>query len=154
MLALVLAAACSGGSDDDSGATTTSIAPSSSSTTANPAFTGDPSSPFCRLLRDLDVDAALEGDPEDPAAVEAAFATVVSALESARAAAPADIAGDVALVAEGMSALDAALEAAGYDFEALAASGAADDLRVLIDDPAFAEAGARVEAYRSQVCQL
>ncbi|MGK2950050.1 MAG: hypothetical protein ACSLFP_15870 [Acidimicrobiales bacterium] len=150
----MLAAACSGGSDDDSGATTTSIATAPSSTSTVPRFTGDPTSPFCELLRDLDVDAALESDPDDPAAVEAAFAAVLSALEETRAAAPADIAGDVALVAEGMAALDAALAAAGYDFEALAASGAADDLRILIDDPAFEAAGVRVGAYRNQVCQL
>lgn len=154
VLALTLATACSGGSDDSAPETTVTSTAEAPSPPTTPTFTGDAESAFCLLLRDIDVDAALDGDPDDPAAVEAAFAVVLAALEDARSAAPAEVAGDVALVAEGMAALDAALAAAGYDFDVLAASGAADELRILVDDPAFEEAGVRVGAYRSQVCQL
>jgi hypothetical protein len=60
----------------------------------------------------------------------------------------------VALVAEGMTSLAAALAAVGYDFDALAAGGNADAVLAAVNDPAFADAGVRLSAYRTQVCQL
>ena len=68
--------------------------------------------------------------------------------------APPDIVEDVALVAGGVAALDEALAAVGYDFEALAASEAGDEVMAAANDPAFADAGARLAAYRTQVCEL
>jgi hypothetical protein len=53
-----------------------------------------------------------------------------------------------------MDSLDDALAAVGYDYDALAASGAADEVLTAVNDPAFADAGARLAAYRSQVCGL
>jgi hypothetical protein len=58
------------------------------------------------------------------------------------------------LVADGMDALDAALAAVGYDFDALATSDAADAVVAAVNDPAFADAGVRLAAYRAQVCRL
>lgn len=60
----------------------------------------------------------------------------------------------MALVAEGMEALDATLAEVGYDFDALAASGAAAEVTAAVNDPAFTVAGDRLNAYRTQVCRL
>jgi hypothetical protein len=148
---VTLLAACSddGETADEAPDTTTSI-----TSTTTPTFTGEADSPFCNLLRDLDVAAVLGDTEEDPAAVGAAFQQIVDVLVDAAELAPEEITADVALVAEGMSSLDAALAAVGYDFDALAASGDAEDVLAAVNDPAFAEAGTRLSAYRTQVCGL
>lgn len=150
-------AACSGGDDEDAATTTTSestTSTSSTTTTEPPTFTGDPGSPFCALLRDVDTDAALAGDPNDPTAVGAAFQRLVSILRDASALAPPEIRDDITLVKDGIESLDAALAAVAYDFDALAASGAGPEVSAAVNDPAFADAGARLTAYRTQVCGL
>jgi hypothetical protein len=53
-----------------------------------------------------------------------------------------------------VSALDDALSEVGYDFDALAASEAGDEVMAAANDPVFTEAGARLGAYRRQVCEL
>lgn len=155
-LVLLGAVACSGG-DGEGAATTTTADPGtaeSSSTTAPPDYTGDPGSPFCTLLRDTDPSTILAGDGGDPAAVEQAFTRLVGVFADARALAPSEIAADVGLVADGIQALDAALAAVGYDFTALAATPQAAEVTAAVNDPVFTDAGARISAYRSQVCGL
>jgi len=122
--------------------------------TKPPTFTGDSSSPFCTLLRDVDLGSVLAGDQEDPEQLGRAFQQVVDLLVQAAELAPADIQADVALVADGMVSLDAALAAVGYDFDALAAGRSSGEVLDAVNDPAFAEAGVRLAAYRSQVCGL
>ena len=160
--ALVLAvcaaalAACSDDSDEGGGAPTTTSAgaEATSTTTEAPTFTGDPGSSFCTLLREIDPTSLLTGDPADPAAVEEGFRRLVAVLRDLHAVSPQEVEPDVALVADGIEALDAALAAVGYDFDALAASGAADEVTTAVNDPAFTTAGTRLSAYRTQVCQL
>lgn len=149
-------AACSGGDDDASPTTTeeSTSSTTSSSTTEPPTFTGDPNSAFCGLLRDVDTDAVLAGDPEDPAAVGAAFQRLVAILRDASALAPSEIRDDITMVKDGIEALDAALAAVSYDFDALAASGAGPKVTEAVNDPAFTDAGTRLSAYRTQVCGL
>lgn len=152
VLAGLLAAGCSTG--DDEGSATTSTPDTGASTSEPPAFTGDPQSPFCNLLRDVDTSTALSGALTDPATVETTFRELVRVLHDALAVAPPEIEADLALVSQGIDALDASLAQVGYDFDVLAASGEADTLREAVDDPAFAAAGARLSAYRTQVCRL
>jgi hypothetical protein len=148
-------AACSDGSDEGSGASsTTAVADPTSSTTEPPTFTGDAGSPFCTLLRDVDPTSLLDGDPGDPAAVEAGFRRLVDVLREVHALAPPEIEADAALVTGGIEALDEALAAVGYDFDALAASPASAEVTAAVNDPAFTSAGNRLSAYRTQVCQL
>lgn len=61
---------------------------------------------------------------------------------------------DAALVADGVEALDGALAAVAYDFDALAASAASAEVIAAVNDPAFSTAGDRLGAYRTQVCHL
>ena len=151
VLAIVLlGAGCSTGDDEGSATTTTSRV----STTTAPRFTGDPDSPFCALLRGVDASVVPSGDLADPAAVEVAFRELVQVLHDALAVAPPEIESDLALVSQGIDALDASLSQVGYDFDVLAASGEGDTISEAVNDPAFADAGARLAAYRSQVCRL
>lgn len=148
-------AACSDGSDEGSGAsTTTTTADPTPTTAAPPTFTGDAGSPFCTLLRDVDPASLLDGDPGDPAAVETGFRQLVQVLREMHALAPPEIEPDAALVIGGIEALDEALAAVGYDFDALAASPASAEVTAAVNDPAFTTAGSRLSAYRTQVCRL
>jgi hypothetical protein len=159
VLTVSLLAACSTGDDEGSSATTRRPASSTTmepatTTTAPPQYTGDPTSAFCTFLRDTDPTGILDGDPGDPASVQAAFGRLVAVLTDATEVAPEEIAADVALVAGGIEALDAALAAVGYDVDALAASSEAAQVTAAVNDPIFTDAGARLSAYRTQVCQL
>lgn len=152
-LALVVGA-CSGGEEAADRTTTTLKDRSTSSSTPSPTFTGDAGSPFCTLLRGVDTRSVLQGDPTDPTSVQAGFRRLVGVLRDALAVSPPEIEADLALVSEGIEALDATLAAVGYDYEALAASGQAAKLSEAVNDPAFSAAGVRLSAYRTQVCQL
>lgn len=150
-VALLVAAACS--SDDDAGSTTTT-AGATTTTVEVPTFTGDADGPFCARLRDVDPATLLDGEPGEPADVAAGFQELVRTLRDLEAVAPAEVEPDVVLVAEGVAALDAALAAVGYDFDALATSSAAAEVTAAVNDPAFTTAGDRLSAYRAQVCGL
>ena len=152
--AAALVAALVGCSDDDDGAAgDRSDASSTTSTTVR--FTGDPASPFCTVLREVELDGALGRPASSPAEVEAAFGTVLEALARVTEQAPPELAEDTALVLTGMVALDDALRAVGYSYDALAAEPAlAVEVSRAANDPAFAVANARIEAYKDQVCGL
>ena len=152
---LCLAAACSTGGDEGSAVTTsTSSEASTPITTGPPRYDGDPDSPFCTLLRDVDTSDILSGDPGDPTAVEVALGRLVGVLGEAAAVAPPEVVDDVTLVADGVGALDEALAGFGYDFDALAASEAAAQVTEAVNDPVFTDAGIRLSGYRTEVCGL
>ncbi|MEO6318038.1 MAG: hypothetical protein ABIP36_04570 [Acidimicrobiales bacterium] len=139
----------------DDAATTTAAADATTTTTARaPTFTADVGSPFCDLLDDVDLATVLGGVEGEPAAVASAFQQLVDLLVQAAELAPDEIRADVALVADGMVSLDAALAAVDYDFDALAASPSSGEVIEAVNDPAFADAGVRVGAYRTQACGL
>jgi hypothetical protein len=127
---------------------------STTSTTEAPTIAGDPASPYCEQLRTVDPTSLLTGDPADPASVEDAFGRLVTVLRGLEAVAPDEVRADAQLVAGGIAALDEALAQVGYDFDALAASATRDEVLAAVNDPAFTEAGDRLGAYRTQVCQL
>jgi hypothetical protein len=148
---LLVATACSGDDDDLDG----DAAEARSSTTSTLVFTGDPASPFCTLLREVEVDGLLDEEAASAAEVEAGFTTVLDVLGRVAERAPEELREDTALVLAGVAALDDALRAVGYSYDALAAE---PDLAVEVsrsaNDPAFAVANQRIEAYKSQVCGL
>ncbi len=157
-VAVALLAACSSdGSDaaDPASSSTPSSTAAPGSTTTEPlVFTGDEGSPFCEQLRSVDPSSLVPGDPTDPTALEAGFRRLVGILRDIQALAPPEIEADAQVVAEGIAGLDAALDAVGYDFDALAASSAAAEVTAAVNDPIFTTAGARLSAYRHQVCRL
>jgi hypothetical protein len=139
--------ACSGDDGD-------AAAPTSTSTTEAPTFTGPADSPFCGLLRDVDIQSALTGEEGSPERLRAGFEHLVEVLDQAAELAPDEIAEDAATLADGVAALNEALAAAGYDYDALAVSPEGVEVSRAVNDPAFTVAGDRLEAYRHQVCQL
>jgi hypothetical protein len=96
----------------------------------------------------------LDRDASTPEGVAAGFQRLVEVLDEAARTAPAAVQGDAALLADGVAALDEALAAVGYDFDALARSPEAVEITDAVNDPAFTVAGDRLEAYRDQVCGL
>jgi hypothetical protein len=132
-----------GGTNDGSAATTTSRP----TTTEVPTFTGDADSEFCALLRDVDL-RTITGDGEG-SSVEAAFQQLIDLFLDAELVAPPEIKPDMTLLGQGIFLLDQSLFDVGYDFDKLP-----DDVVRAVNDPAFAEAGARITAYRQQVCGL
>lgn len=144
---LVVLGGCSGDDSNDEDA-----APPS--TSEAPTFTGDPDSAFCGLLREVDIDATINGEAGTPETVTAGFQRLVTVLDQVAEAAPEEIAADAAALADGMAALDGALAAVGYDFDVLAVSPDAAEITEAVNDPAFTIAGDRLQAYRKQVCGL
>ena len=149
-------ASCSDGetADDEAVAITTTTGVDDATTTSAPTFTGDADSSFCNLLGDVDLATVLGGVEGDPTAVASSFQQLVDLLVRAAELAPDAVRADVALVADGMVSLDSALAAVGYDFDALAASRSSGEVIEAVNDPAFADAGVRLAAYRTQVCNL
>ncbi len=142
--ALLALGACS---DDraSEGSGTTTTGPSA---TEVPTFTGDADSEFCRLLSDVDL-RTLTGEEGEGSSVQAAFAQLIDLFLDAELIAPPEIKPDMTLLGEGVFLLDQSLYEVGYDFDQLP-----DDVVRAVNDPAFADAGARLAAYRTQVCGL
>jgi hypothetical protein len=150
VLALLAVTACSH-ADGGKGA---SQASSTSSTTTTLHFTGDAGSAFCARLKDLDTEDVLKDDKGAPASVEAGFARLRQVLTDTAAQAPDELRRDITAIAAGIAALDDALRSVGYSYDALADAPNALEVSAAVNDPAFTEAGARITAYKQQVCHL
>jgi hypothetical protein len=148
--AVLLLAACSG---DDGGPTTAHDAPGST-TTVTYRFTGPAGSPFCAVLRDVGLDTTLDRPSDSPQEMEAAYTHLLEQLGRADDAAPEELQADTALLVAGITELDDALRAVGYDYDALSASPQGPAVVAAVNDPQFGVAGDRIQAYKHQVCQL
>lgn len=140
---LALGACSDDGASEGAGTTTTGP-----STTEVPTFTGDADSEFCMLLRDVDL-RTLTGVEGEGRSVQAAFAQLIDLFLDAELVAPPEIKPDMTLLGEGIFLLDQSLSEVGYDFDQLP-----DDVVRAVNDPVFADAGARLAAYRTEVCGL
>jgi hypothetical protein len=146
-LAAVLVLLGGGCSDDDEAAP-------GSTTTAALEFEGDPDSAFCGLLREAQVDEAFRLPAATPEELEANYTETILLFAEAAEQAPPEVQTDIGLVLQGLIAFDEALRAVGYSFEALEQSPDAAEIAAAVNDPAFRQAGDRIEAYRRQVCGL
>ncbi len=140
--ALVGLAACGGDDGDDSASATTTAVATSPTTQATPTYTGDPNSEFCSVARaNLDrlreIGASLAGGGDLDQLLRDAAPTVRQAV----ALAPAEIKGDVTVLADGFDKLLASLS-----------TGEADTSVVL--DPKFSQAAGNLTAYGRQVCGI
>jgi hypothetical protein len=147
--AALLLASAAGCSDDDED----EAAPAATSTTQL-VFVGDADSPFCDLLRRAQVDETLSVPAGTPTELEANYTSTIQLFAQAAEQAPPEVQTDVGLVLQGLIALDDALRAVGYSFEALEQSPDAAQISAAVNDPAFRVAGDRIEAYRTQVCGI
>jgi hypothetical protein len=115
-------------------------------------FSGDADSDWCVAARDIDVLVdrldSEEFNVADPAAVEAAFSSIVTEFENARDLAPDEIADDVQTSLEGFAMLTDELEAVDWDF--LDA-----DLTVIEElDAEMDESSDRIGRYNEEVCGI
>lgn len=155
VVALVLSAtmAVAACSDDDGADSATSSTTASTATTAVtvPTFAGDADSAFCVEVRAADDEPVLDpfATGLEPREVELRLRALRLRFGDFAEVAPPELEADLNSVVTSLDELDAVLDASGYDFAALAESGA--DI-ALADDPAFATIGTRLLAYREQVC--
>ncbi|MEQ1786814.1 MAG: hypothetical protein ABL966_07160 [Acidimicrobiales bacterium] len=148
MAAALALAACADGSDGAQGPTTTVATTATVPSTSVPTFTGDADSAFCTLLAEVDL-GTLTADGGGDGSIQGAFAQLIDVFLEAEVVAPPEIKADITLLGEGVFLLDQALFEVGYDFDQLP-----DEVVRAVNDPDFADAGARLAAYRTQVCDL
>jgi hypothetical protein len=150
LAAVLLATACSG--DDASQAK--EPPGRGSTTTVTYTFTGPAESPFCAVLEDVGLDTTLDRPSDTPTEMEAAYTHLLQQLQRADDAAPAELQADTALLVTGITELDDALRAVGYDYDALSSSPQGPAVVAAVNDPQFGVAGDRIQAYKHQVCKL
>jgi hypothetical protein len=148
--AVLLVAACSG----DDGTAGPKDGDGEPTTTVTYRFSGSAASPFCAVLKDAALDTTLDAPSETPEEMEAAYTHLLDQLERADAAAPRELQADTALLVTGITELDEALRAVGYDYDALSASPQGPAVVAAVNDPQFGVAGDRIQAYKHQVCKL
>lgn len=148
--AALLATACSG----DDGAGRAKGDDDGSTTTVTYRFTGPAESPFCAVLKDVGLDTTLNEPSDTPKEMEAAYTHLLEQLQRASDAAPEELQADTALLVTGITELDDALRAVGYDYDALSASPQGPEVVAAVNDPQFGVAGDRIQAYKHQVCKL
>lgn len=158
MIALaVLLGACSGDDDADytaSASTTSSTTqPATASTvsTTVPTFTGDPDSPFCRLIVEGAERPVLDPfEPGlDPSEVELRLRNLRNRFEEFAEVAPPGLEADLDALVVALADTDASLAVHDYDFAAMAEAGVTVST---FDDPVFEIVGFRLGQYRIQVC--
>lgn len=148
---LALAAlAVLGCSSDDDAADDEARARSTTTTTELPVFRGDPDSAFCRLARqDRPVLDPFEPGLE-PREVELRVRQLRNRFDEFAAAAPSELRTELRSLVEALEELDALLDEHGYDFAAVADSGADTSM---FDRSEFGDVAVEIAAYRQQVCE-
>ena len=153
IVALTLVA-CSSSDDGGSAKAPNAAASTTLATTANTPpqpvdtkFTGSGSGEYCKLARTY-ADAQSKLNPGNTTPdLRQLFRDAARDIKSAVAVAPAEIKGDVQIVADGFNALVAALEPVNYDFTRLT-----PDLIARFMSADFTTASTRVAAYSRNVC--
>jgi ABC-type glycerol-3-phosphate transport system substrate-binding protein len=149
--AAITLAACGGGSSNDraDAPATTRLSDTQSAGTGPPDtnFTGAGSGDYCRLARAYATSAQKFTAPTNAAELRQVFADASRDINAAAAVAPAEIKADVQVVAQGLSAIIAGMEAADYDLTRLATTPPSLP-------PNFDAASVRLEAYARDVCGL
>lgn len=117
-------------------------------------MSGDADSEWCRLARDVEAESILGAGNDDvftsgPDAIEEALQTTLDFADDAEDLAPDEIADDVETIFDGLRRFDEVLAEADYNFLQVDTA----DLEVL-NDPAFSEAGERIQRYNRDVCGI
>jgi hypothetical protein len=150
--AALVVTACNGGDDGPSEQQGADPAETSTSAGSLPAFTGDPDSDFCQLIRTAGERPVLDPfEPElPPREVELRFRALQSRFGEYAEVAPPELQEVLDDLVDALADLGDILEDHDHDFGELAGSGA--DITVF-DAPEFVDAGSRIAAYQSQVCR-
>lgn len=145
------AAASGGGSDGGDDTTTTTVA--AATTTTEVSVSGDSDSTWCRGLRQASEETAGPGAIDfltaTPEELGEAFEAVRNAFAEAADSAPSEIADDVDVLLTFFELFVEKGNAADWNFLALAND---PDFASTFEDPTFAQAAERVDAYSRDVC--
>ena len=126
---------------------------------AEPQFSGDGSSRFCDLIRELDESSPLDaafGNSSTPEATKANWDRVMAVFGPLQQSAPDEIAADVAVATRFIGVMDRIFVENDYDMVEIASALEADPVLVALGDadPVMDAATARLDAYGVQVCGL
>ena len=126
---------------------------------AEPQFSGDGSSRFCDLIRELDESSPLDaafGNSSTPEATKANWDRVMAVFGPLQQSAPDEIAADVAVATRFIGVMDRIFVENDYDMVEIAIALEADPVLVALGDadPVMDAATARLDAYGVQVCGL
>ena len=143
----VLLAGCGGDSDDEAASTTTSTAPATS-VSVDTNFTGEGSERFCELARTY-LDRTDQLTVSDPNQLRTAVAEAEGTIQETVAAAPAEIKGDVQVVAAAFATLVQVLTQANYDFTKVSPEAHSG-----LQKPEVQASTQRLSAYTQKVCGI
>jgi alkanesulfonate monooxygenase SsuD/methylene tetrahydromethanopterin reductase-like flavin-dependent oxidoreductase (luciferase family) len=148
-VALLFLVGCSDDSNDSASTTSTvtgAAAPPTTLQPVNTAFTGQGSAEFCTLAKSYnDQSKSVGSAPQTPAAVQEGR----RAINEAVTAAPAEIKGDVQVIAAAFTSVADAFEKANYDPAKLDVSSLQK-----LQTPEFQASTARFQAYLRDVCKV
>ena len=140
--------ACGGGGDDEDAAPTTT-APPATTTTTSAVGNDQANTPFCRLVKTYSERfAALLPAAGDPARLRAATTDAEAAIRQAQSTAPAEIRGDVTLVATTASQVLAALQRNNFDLSRT------PEALTRLQEPSFQTALSNVNRYGRAHCGI
>lgn len=123
-------------------------------TSTDSTFTGDPDSEWCVTYQELqDLPDPFGTEATDPVQAQATFDEAQALAEDLVASAPDEIADATATVATALETLGEVLARYDWDFVRFGEEGTEEEF-ALFEDPALEQAGADVEAYASQVCDI
>lgn len=146
---VILVAGCGGGSSTASTSTTTTGATGATTggntSTTSPSFSGSKNSKYCNLARQFLQTTSVNPSGDTKTAFQQFDALVAQYL----AAVPSDIKADAETLVNDIKQLEVAVKAANYDFTKLKPADLAP-----LQDPKFAAASNRIDAYDSQVCGI
>ena len=142
-------AGCSGGGDDKASPTTVATTVSSTSVPVPTSFTGQNSTEFCNLARTYNERFTRVGTNPTPAQLRTLSREGQTAITQAVTAAPAEIKGDVQVLATTFGALLTELEKVNFEAPRLPPAALSK-----LSTPEFQASTTRFQAYTRTVCGL
>jgi len=147
LVALLPLAGCS---DDKKGAsvTPTSAATGSTVRPVDTSFTGEGSAEFCRFITTFTQGSQNISPNATPAELEASFREALAAIDQAVSVAPAEIKGDVVVIADTFENVVTAVSTANFQLDLV-------DATVLqaLQSEAFLDGVTRLQAYLTTICR-
>ncbi len=147
LVALLPLVGCSDDKKDASG-TSTSLSPGSTARSVDTRFTGEGSGEFCQFITTFTEGSQSLSPNATPAELEAEFREALGAIDQAVSVAPAEIKGDVEVIADTFERVVTAVSTAGFQLDQVDASTLQE-----LQSENFLDGVARLQAYLTSVCR-